>query len=299
MAALINPPASPARSFIDASLRAAQLQSQDGPEVNPTCRTQLLTHGDRCQRAILLLHGFTASPYQFQQLGEAFYDRGYNVLIPRAPFHGLADRHTTQFVHLKASQLLEYLNESLDITFGLGEEITVAGLSMGGVLAAWAAQFRSGIRLAAPISPAFGARVLPHRLTKPAVWLAQRLPNRFLFDNPQADPGSLPGGTYPRMATRPLAQIFKISLALMKQAQHSPPAARRVLMITNPNDLAVDNQAARLLVETWWAAGAKNVETYTFDPGWRLPHDLIHPEHVQQQTGRVYPILLDLLTNSN
>jgi carboxylesterase len=104
--------------------------------------------------------------------------------------------------------LLEYLNESLDITFGLGEEVTVAGLSMGGVLAAWAAQNRSGIELAAPISPAFGSRLLPRRLTKTAVWLAQRLPNRFLFNNPKAGPASLLGGVYPRMATRPLAHIF-------------------------------------------------------------------------------------------
>jgi esterase/lipase len=39
--------------------------------------------------SILLLHGFTASPHQFRQR-EAFYARGYNVLIPR-PYHGLAD----------------------------------------------------------------------------------------------------------------------------------------------------------------------------------------------------------------
>jgi len=66
----------------------------------------------------------------------------------------------------------------------------VCGLSMGGVLTAWAAQNRSGIDMAAPISPAFGARVLPRRLTRPAVWLAQRLPNQFLFDDPGIDPAS-------------------------------------------------------------------------------------------------------------
>lgn len=295
MAIVIEPPARPARSYAEATGRAKQLQSKDGPEIYPTCHTQLLTHGDRCQKAILLLHGFTASPYQFRQLGEAFFELGYNVLIPRAPYHGLADPRTTQFVHLTASQLLGYLNESLDILFGLGEEVTVAGLSMGGVLAAWAAQNRSGIELAAPIAPAFGARVLSKKLTKPAIWLAQRLPNRFIFDDPLADPASQPRGVYPRMATRPLAQIFKISLALKKQAQHIPPIARRVLMITNPNDLAVDNQAADQLVKAWRSAGAQNVETYSFDLDWHLPHDLIHPEHAQQQTTRVYPILLDLL----
>jgi carboxylesterase len=297
MAALINPPASPARDFAEATERAAKLQLLDGTEVYPTSHTQLLSHGSLCKRAILLLHGFTASPSQFRQLGEAFFDRGYNVLIPRAPFHGLADSRTTRFVELTARQLLEYLNEALDITFGLGEEVTVAGLSMGGVLAAWAAQFRPGIELAASISSAFGARLLPYWLTRPAVWLAQRLPNVFLFDNPRADPASLPPGVYPRMATRPLAHIFELSLALFEQARHAPPTARRVLMITNPSDLAVNNRAAELLVNSWRSSGAQNVETFVFDPEWRLPHDLIHPEHAQQQTGRVYPVLLDLLTS--
>jgi carboxylesterase len=295
MADQTHPPADPARDYAEAAERITELQSRDGPEIYPTCGTHLLTHGAGSERAILLLHGFTASPYQFRQLGDAFFARGYNVLIPRAPFHGLADSRATHFVRLTAGQLLRYLYETLDIVYGLGEHITVCGLSMGGVLTAWAAQNRSGIDMAAPISPAFGARVLPRRLTRPAVWLAQRLPNQFLFDDPGIDPASLPHGTYPRMATRPLAQIFKISLALFGQAQYAPPAARRVLMITNPNDLAVDNQAAGLLVKSWRAAGGNNVETYAFDAGWQLPHDLIHPEHARQQTGRVYPVILGLL----
>jgi hypothetical protein len=71
-----------------------------------------------------------------------------------------------------------------------------------------------------------------------------------------------------------------------------------VILITNPNDLAVDNRAADLLVKAWQSAGAQNVETYSFNRDWHLPHDLIHPEHAQQQTGRVYPVLLDLLTSA-
>jgi esterase/lipase len=81
-------------TYADAVARIQAFQAREGAEVNPLCRTALLTHGQWVERAITFLHGFTSCPKQFDQLGQRFFERGYNVFIPREPNHGLADRMT-------------------------------------------------------------------------------------------------------------------------------------------------------------------------------------------------------------
>src|ERR1019366_2135927 len=70
-------------AYIEGMRIAAGLTDLDGPNVNPLCRTRLYTHGHRTERALLLLHGFTNCPQQFDALGKRFHDDGWNVLIPR------------------------------------------------------------------------------------------------------------------------------------------------------------------------------------------------------------------------
>ncbi|WP_433650319.1 hypothetical protein ACQP2C_28310 [Micromonospora zamorensis] len=36
----------------------------------------------RTGRAVLLLHGYTLAPDQYDELAEEFFDRGYNVWVP-------------------------------------------------------------------------------------------------------------------------------------------------------------------------------------------------------------------------
>jgi hypothetical protein len=50
-----------------------ELEALDGPNVNPACRTRVYTHGARTERALLLLHGFTNCPQQFDALGTRFH----------------------------------------------------------------------------------------------------------------------------------------------------------------------------------------------------------------------------------
>jgi carboxylesterase len=52
------------------------------PEVLAECRTQLLTHGKRTARAVLLLHGYTDCPRQMTGLARRFFEKGYNVYVP-------------------------------------------------------------------------------------------------------------------------------------------------------------------------------------------------------------------------
>src|SRR5258707_988059 len=132
----------PAASYADAVQRVTALREQEAAGFNPLCHTQLLTHGQRTARAIAFIHGYTNCPNQFRQLGQEFYDLGYNVLLLPMPHQGLADVMTSELSQLTAEEMVAYADQVVDIARGLGERVAVAGLSQGGVVAGWAAQTR-------------------------------------------------------------------------------------------------------------------------------------------------------------
>src|SRR6266436_2774697 len=133
---------------------AGSFQALDGPNVNPLCRTRLYVHGHRTERSLVLLHGFTNCPQQFDDLGKTFYQLGWNVLIPRYPRHGYSDRLTTSIAELRADMLIAVANRSAEAGAGLGERLTVAGLSLGGILTGYLAQTREDVDAAVLIDPA-------------------------------------------------------------------------------------------------------------------------------------------------
>jgi carboxylesterase len=138
--------------------RFQQVQETEGPELNPVCHSILLTHGQRTERAVVFFHGYTNCPEQFRQLGQVFFELGYNGLIARLPRHGLADRKVENLLHLKAEELRDCADTSVDIACGLGRKVYVDGLSAGGMLSAWIAQNRSEVTRVMLIAPALGLR---------------------------------------------------------------------------------------------------------------------------------------------
>src|SRR5215475_1348558 len=116
----------PARNYDEALSRFQKIQSSEGPELNPVCLSILLTHGKRTKRTVVFFHGLTNCPEQFRELGHTFYELGYNVLIPRLPRHGLADRRVENLTPLKAEELRDCADASVDIACGLGEKVSVA-----------------------------------------------------------------------------------------------------------------------------------------------------------------------------
>src|SRR5215469_13433750 len=133
----------PARNYGEALSRFQKIQGTEGPELNPVCLSILLTHGKRTKRAVVFFHGLTNCPEQFRELGHTFYELGYNVLIPRLPRHGLADRRVENLTPLKAEELRDCADASVDIACGLGEKVYVAVLSAAASLASEVAQHRS------------------------------------------------------------------------------------------------------------------------------------------------------------
>ena len=283
----------PVQSYAEAVQRIEALKAQEPPDMNPVCRLQLLTHGNKVDRAIILVHGYTNCPQMFSQLGQDFYNLGYNVLIAPLPHHGLADRMTEEHAQLKAEELATYADETVDIAQGLGEHVVMMGISAGGVTTAWAAQHRSDIDLAVIISPAFGFKQIPTPLTAAVMNIYTFMPDAFVWWDPVKKAEAPPPHAYPRYSRHALVQILRLGFAMQADAQRVGPAAKRLVVVSNANDNSVNNALTMDVVKTWQAHGA-NLTTYEFGADLKLGHDLIDPTQPDQRIDIVYPQLITL-----
>src|SRR6266849_2525322 len=208
-------------SYAEAIEIAKGLQDLDGPNVNPVCHTRLYTRGQQTERALVLLHGFTNCPQQFDEVGKDFFARGWNVLIPRYPRHGYTDRLNTAIAELRADHLVAVANRSVDAGFGLGARLTVAGLSLGAALAGYMAQMRQGIERTVMIAPMFGLKPIPGPLLSAASRLAYVLPNFYIWWNSRLKDKIGPPHGYPRLSTRAYAALFEVGRRLVSAARTS------------------------------------------------------------------------------
>ena len=284
----------PAQNYEEALQRIEMLDAARSP-MNPDCVTRFLTHGRKVEHVIILAHGYTNCPAQFQELGQRFYDLGYNVLIAPLPHHGLADRLTDEQAALTAAELTQYADGVVDIAQGLGDHVSMMGISGGGVTTAWAAQNRNDLDLAVIISPAFGYQQIPTALTAVVMNAYLLLPNSFAWWDADLQAESGPAHAYPRYAKRALAQILRLGFAVQVSARYTPPAAGRVIVVTNANDTAVNNTLISKVTAHWQADGAQ-IETFEFPSSLGLGHDLIDPTQPDQQIALVYPELIELAT---
>ncbi len=266
------------------------LKDLDGPNVNPLCHTRIYSHGHRTERALVLLHGFTNCPQQFDVLGQRFHELGWNVLIPRYPRHGYVDRLNTSIAELRTDHLIAVANQSANAAAQLGEHLTVAGLSLGGVLAGHLAQTHERVERAVLIAPMFGLKGIPGPAYRALSGLAYLLPNRFMWWDPKLKDRCGPPHGYPRFATRAYAALFKTRSSVLKGAHAAPPKARALAIITNASEPRLDNRFTHRLIEAWRRWGAA-VSTYEFPASAHLPHDLIDPANHEQNTDLVYPVV--------
>lgn len=291
----------PARDYATAYARCEELLALDGPEVNPVCHSYLLTHGAKTEHALVLVHGVTNCPAQYTAFAPLFFEQGYNVLVPRIPWNGLRDQSGTALRHLTAGELRAFSDAVVDIACGLGERVTVAGLSGGGVVAAWAAQFRGEVERAVVISPAIGTiPALPfgnELICRLAMRMGKRLPNMMTQRFQRSTAG--PPHRYRGFATRGLAAVMQLGFAVLDAAKATAPAAQSVQVVVNENDTAVNAPLACALASAWMARAGSRAGLYTFARDRQLIHDLIDPTQPLQQTSYVYPILLDLITQGD
>lgn len=284
----------PATDYDEAMRLVDSMRTTDTPAIATECGTRLLSHGARTARVVVLLHGLTNCPAQYDSLARLLYARGANVLIPRLPRHGLADRMTDELAEIDARELCEFTDRVLDAAHGLGDSVIVAGLSIGGVMAAWAGQERADVDRAVVIAPMIGWVRAPGPLpTAALVRLATLLPNAFVWWDDKLEQDLLgPKHVYPRFSTRSVAACMQLGAAVAADAKRAPPACSSLVMITVGGDPAADNGAAAALVRAWRARGAPEVVTYEFPFALHLSHDVVDPEQVGGNPALTYPVLM-------
>ncbi len=285
----------PAAGYAEALERLAVLQARDGPEVHPRGHTLFLTQGAPAGRVVVWFHGYTDSPHQFARLAQVCFERGWNVLVPRMPYHGLSDPLTPETALLTAEMLARSADEAVDIAAGLGKQVVVGGLSMGGVITGWLAQQRREVELAVLLAPALGVYPIPAPFTRLAGEAFARLPNTFEWWDPRLKEAlKEPEISYPRYAMRGIAAFLRLSYAMQDLARHNPPAARRIWVITTATDHAISQPVVEHVIRLWRAQGAQ-VQTHCFAASLDLDHNFIDPGHPKQRVDITYPVILAAL----
>ena len=286
----------PAQSYDEAMERWERKQSEEARQpLHEGGRTIVLTHGYQTDRVFVLLHGLTNAPRQFRELGEKLFATGANVVIPRLAHHGLADRMTDAHAALTAQDLIDYAQYGVDIAQGLGRNVTVVGLSVSGISAAWLAQNRDDIDEVFLLAPLFGPAVVPDPLTPAITAALQRLPNKMMWWDPRVRE-NLPGPpyNYPRFPTRALGEALRLGLRTAQPGRTL--RVNRLGVILTENDKAVNNTRTRRLVEQWRAASPDTeIFLHQFPAAENIPHDFIDPLQPNARTEKVNALLVEWL----
>lgn len=276
----------PSRSYRDAIARADELIAKDRAIAAPGGESILLIHGATTPRAIVLFHGFTDSPKQFEALADSLFKRGDNVLVPRLPHHAERGHDVGELAKLTAPELCRLADAAVDVAAGLGDSVVVMGLSVGGTLAAWAAEHRREVRRAVVIAPAFEMGRVPSMLERPIVNLGSHIPNwtrRAATDSerPDRDPG---------FATHGLAQVLRLGMAVRRDAERFQPTHAEVLFLVNASDRTVKTGPVLDLARLWNSRNVA-VSVYEFPDSLALPHNIVDPIQGRANAGAVYPTL--------
>jgi carboxylesterase len=276
----------PARDYPVAIARALAQQKIDDSVAVPQGRSILLTHGHRAARAVVLLHGFTDSPRQFAELADSLYAQGDNVYVPRLPHHAERGGDVSRLARVTAEGLRDFADDATDIATGLGDSVTVVGLSAGATIAAWIGQNRREVQRVVLIAPAFQVTHVPSFFERALVNLGSRGPNvthRSPADTAQPD-------LAPGVATKGVAQVFRLGIATRRSADDRPPAANELVLLLNANDRTVKPAPALDLAKQWWTRGA-NVAVYEFPDSLRLPHNVMEAARRGGNSRAVFPSL--------
>ncbi len=279
-----------------ARINAKQAKEVALPGFRPDLKSILLTHGQKTKRAVLWFHGYTVTTLQFAPLAQLCFEKGYNAFVPCNPHHGFENRLSPEVSRVKAEELVRFTGEMVDLMHGLGDEIIVGGLSMGGAMTAWVAQERPDVEKTIIVAPFLGARIIPDPLIRPAVYATQLLPDILQWWDPEKkEKIEGPNYGYFKHSTRSLGQILIFGFKIFSLATQQPPKVREIWMVTNAHDDAVSNPIADRLVAIWRKSGASNVQTLCFPDELGMPHDCISLEAPMGKPELVYAELMKMV----
>ena len=291
---LVSRPA-PADGPAEARRRFAALAACDGPEVIDICRSRLLAGEGRARRAVVIFHGLSSCPHAQVELIPRLHEEGCAVLVARMPHHGIVDNKSDSLRHYLGPMIVGHVDEVVDIAAGLGEELVVAGISGGAVLAGWAAQTRAEVTEAVLIAPFYGMATFGDTLNGLIMRILLLLPNFSIWRNPlKGSRSEAPPHNMARQSSRGVAEMMRVGLATRRLALRGRAKAARVCIILNDADIAISNAVAESMGRAF-AAGGTAVERVRIPREYQLPHELIDPAQTGEKAAIVTPALTALL----
>ena len=101
--------------------------------VRPGCHPRKMLHGNRTEKAIVLIHGLTDSPYYMTAIAEYFHrSLGYNVYMPLLQGHGLKNPEGMEGVSLP--EWKKNVRFAIRTAAEKADRVSIGGLSTGGAL---------------------------------------------------------------------------------------------------------------------------------------------------------------------
>lgn len=280
----------------ESSIKAIQIKQEQNIDIlNPDCVSKLMTHDKKVKGVVLMFHGYTSCPQQFAALGKKFFEAGYNVYIPRTPYHGYKNLLTDDVGKLTTVEYVNYAEQSLAEARGLGEEVVVMGLSGGGNLAIWLAQHLEGIDKAIIIAPGLGSYDIPEWATPPLVNIYPYLPTQFRWWNDQDRGKSGLSYEYPRFSVNVLMRTLAVGRSVLQESVKEPPRAGKIVFVYNASDKSILEPPVKLLEQRWKAKIGERVSDYTFPAEMNLQHPFINSNSDERYRTEIFDKLVELV----
>ena len=211
--------------------------------VLPIARPEFL-QGQAGRPAVLLVHGFTGSPYEMRYLGHRLHEVGFSVSIIRLPGHGTDG---DDFIRTNANDWLrKVVDEYMNLQRAY-KEVYVAGLSMGGVLTLLLASIFPVPRIALA-APAVNVTNTQIHLTPFAGMFIKSRPKVYEVDPSEpAELQELHRRYQSRTWVRPAGELWKLILQARKRL---PKVESETLILVSQNDQTVPMKALQTVKDS-------------------------------------------------
>lgn len=287
----------PATSFKESVQKFNYLLAEESQlPLRPEGASRLLHHEHKTDRAFVLLHGLTNCPEQFFPLAKILHASGANVVIPRARYAGFADRLNNLQGEQSGQDLIDQAATGLDIAAGLGDRVSIIGLSASALAGAWMAQHRDGIDQMILVAPFFSLDGVPGPAIDFAAAILSRLPNFYQWwDSSQKEKLTGPIYAYPRFGTRCMADTIQLSRNVRSNLKSTQLKVQRLDFLLTASDTAANNSLTKSIAEFLSQSNKIPVRVYEFPESQKIPHDMIDPSQPNANTKLSYDKILELL----
>lgn len=264
----------PARNYSEASRRINEIQAAErSMPLQSGGRSYALLHGSQATTSVVVFHGYTDVPEQFTKVAVAYYKAGYNVWVPRMPFHGYLDRMTDDPSRITPDILRQAADENIDIAVGLGQKVEVIGISGGGALATWAAAERADVGRTVILSPVMLPKGYQPWMVRPLTRLVALLPDSYIWWTEKE--AAEPGPEYPRYSRHGITSyLMMVERAKADGAHGTTPISGDVVLVSNLNDEHLDTEYPISVIRPLMSANA-SFASVVIPASEELAHDLV------------------------